>query len=223
MSHLFSLLTTIGGARRARAGRSWPRSAALVAALLPLAAVAYASPAAADTLIINRPGYHPHYSFEAEPHLLVGFVDPPGPAHGSGFGIGFRGTVKILDNGFVPKINNNVGIGFGIDLVHYGYGTSRCIQFDAAARCVREEDDYSVNDVWVPVVLQWNFFLSRGWSVFGEPGFAFRFEGHDQPGDHVRFEPIQIYLGGRYHFSDAVTLTMRIGYPTFSLGVSFLL
>ena len=28
--------------------------------------------------------------------------------------------------------------------------------------------------------------------------------------------------GGRYHFTDSLALTMRIGYPTFSLGVSFL-
>ena len=31
------------------------------------------------------------------------------------------------------------------------------------------------------------------------------------------------YLYYRYVFSDAVTLTMRVGYPTFSIGASFLL
>ena len=32
------------------------------------------------------------------------------------------------------------------------------------------------------------------------------------------------YVGGRFHFSDSVALTMRIGHPIdFSLGVSFFL
>jgi hypothetical protein len=30
-----------------------------------------------------------------------------------------------------------------------------------------------------------------------------------------------LYAGGRYHFSDSVALTLRIGYPTLSVGVSF--
>ena len=29
-------------------------------------------------------------------------------------------------------------------------------------------------------------------------------------------------VGGRFHFNDSVALTMRLGYPAFSLGVSFL-
>jgi hypothetical protein len=28
--------------------------------------------------------------------------------------------------------------------------------------------------------------------------------------------------GGRFHFNDSLALTMRVGYPSFSLGVSFL-
>jgi hypothetical protein len=29
-------------------------------------------------------------------------------------------------------------------------------------------------------------------------------------------------LGGRYQFNDRIALTLRVGYPTFSLGTSFL-
>jgi hypothetical protein len=29
--------------------------------------------------------------------------------------------------------------------------------------------------------------------------------------------------GGRYHFTDKIALTMRAGYPAFSIGVSFFL
>jgi hypothetical protein len=70
----------------------------------------------------------------------------------------------------------------------------------------------------LPAVMQWNFWLHRKWSVFGEPGVAMYFEDGD-----LEFTPFVLYAGGRYHFTDTIALTMRVGYPTFSLGVSFLL
>jgi hypothetical protein len=155
-------------------------------------AVAVLSPAVAradEHSIIRSPGDHPPYIFEAEPHLLVGFA---GPFNSDGnFGVGFRGTIHIA-NGFVPSINDSVGIGFGIDVDTDGH-------------------------VLVPIVMQWNFWLSTHWSVFGEPGFAFG------SGDRNNvFWPV-LYAGGRFHFTDRIALTMRVGYPDFSVGVSFLL
>ena len=67
--------------------------------------------------------------------------------------------------------------------------------------------------------MQWNFWISRQWSVFGEPGFAL---GLISPGDD-RFQPFVFYGGGRWLFTDRAALTMRVGYPAFSVGVSFLL
>ena len=101
----------------------------------------------------------------------------------------------IVGNGFVKTINNSVGISFGADL-------------------------YGDNTLFLPVAMQWNFWLSRHWSVFGEPGLGLAlksFEAKDHP-----FHPI-LMAGGRYHFSDNVALTVRIGYPAISVGVSFLL
>jgi len=187
-------------------------SSALGSALLSLA-----WPATADELVIRRAGAHPDYVFEAEPHLVLGFIDPPGPDVDEDFGIGpgFRGTIKIVDNGFVPSINNSVGIGFGLDWVRYA-NVRRC---HAGPNGVCEIFGQDVNYFWIPVVLQWNFWLSEQWSVFGEPGAAFRIV--DPGDDKVQF--IVLYAGGRWHFSDRMTLTMRAGYPTFSVGVSFLL
>jgi hypothetical protein len=195
----------------------------LVLGSLVAAAFGWSKSASADTMVIKRPGYHPRYGFEAEPHLLLGVIDPPGPANGNGIGFGFRGTIPLLNNGFIPTINNSVGIGFGIDFVHYGYGTDRCVAFNATGHCARYDGETNINDVWFPVVMQWNFFLSRNWSVFGEPGLALRYESNDGPNRGLKVEPFQLYVGGRYHFSDNVTLTIRLGYPTFSVGVSFLL
>jgi hypothetical protein len=187
------------------------------ALLLGFAVWTLSPKAHADTLTINRPGQHPAYVFEAEPHLLLGFIDPPGLGHGFGVGAGFRGTVELVDNGFVPSINNTVGIGFGIDWVSY--------ERDKCAR-VRGPGEYDcsdgVSDIWIPVVMQWNFWLSQNWSVFGEPGLSLRIESADDDTE-LNVDPLHFHAGGRFHFADMATLTMRVGYPTFSVGVSFLL
>jgi hypothetical protein len=75
-----------------------------------------------------------------------------------------------------------------------------------------------VSYFYIPVVMQWNFWISRNWSVFGEPGAAFRIV---DPGSN-HFDPVA-YVGGRWHFADFAALTLRVGYPDFSVGVSFLL
>ena len=146
---------------------------------------------------IRRPGLHPNYVFEAEPHLVVGYDVPGGRGSGGfdhGFGPGFRGTIELVDNGFVKTINNTVGIGFGVDWL----------------------SPFDHNVFWVPVVMQWNFWLSDKWSVFGEPGGGIYF------GKASGVRPA-FYAGGRFHFSDSVALTLRVGYPNVAVGVSFLL
>ncbi len=159
------------------------------AALLVFAVVGEAR---ADESVIKKPGRHPDYSFEAEPHVFFGF-DPPGASAGRGYGPGFRGTVEIIDNGFISKINNTVGIGFGFDWIAF---------------------HDSKTAVWVPLVMQWNFWLSRQWSVFGEPG------GGIYLGNATGARGA-IYGGARFHFSEKLALTARVGYPALSLGVSF--
>ncbi|MBX3227134.1 MAG: hypothetical protein KIT84_35640 [Labilithrix sp.] len=169
------------------------RRIALAGACL-LALLAAASPARADQSIIKTPGDHPDYRFEAEPHGLLGFG---GPFRGgqTELGAGFRGTIVLVDNGFVKTINNSVGITFGADLF------------------------FARNTIFLPVAMQWNFWLTNHWSVFGEPGLGFAANRHR---DAHLVNPI-LMLGGRYHFNDKVSLTMRIGYPSFSIGASFFL
>lgn len=153
-----------------------------------------AAPAQADESIIKNPGDHPDYTFEAEPHGLIGFG---GPFRGGQLelGAGFRGTVVIVQNGFVKTINNSVGITFGGDLF------------------------FRSTTVLVPVAMQWNFWLSTHWSVFAEPGASFAL---NHAPDRDLLGPI-LMLGGRYHFNDKVSLTMRVGFPAFSIGASFFL
>lgn len=191
--------------------------------LLPLAAALSSTlltaPAFADRLVIKNPGQHPNYTFEAEPHLALGFFDF-GPGDDDGIGLGFRGTIPIVENGFVSTINNSVGIGFGVDWLSYDH--HHCHD---EPRGVRVCDEHDIDRFWIPVVMQWNFWLSENWSVFGEPGLSIRFDDRDDRNDrdgHMDIDPT-LFLGGRFALSDAVQLTMRLGHPTFTFGVSFLL
>jgi hypothetical protein len=173
---------------------------------LSLLAVLCATRRASAQSIIKHPGEHPTYGFEAEPHLALA------PFGDGGFGPGFRGTVVVVDNGFVSSINNSIGIGFGLDWVFYGH--------HCHGGCGTE------SDVMLPVVMQWNFWLSPKWSVFGEPGVAFHFRGG--PRDHFDFDPFTFYAGGRFHFNDAVAFTLRLGAPliddnVISVGLSLFL
>ncbi len=204
------------------AARAWPYG--FVATAL-LAACCWSLPAAAQSTI-KSPGQRPPYYVELEPHGLVGLFDPPGFGYGTGLGAGFRGSLEVAREGFLPKLNDSVAVGFGLDYLRYdGYDGWRggCEEFTSGPSgtpiCVRVTS-YSdrVDYFYLPIVMQWNFWLHRKWSVFGEPGIALYLQDRD-----LDFTPFVLYAGGRFHFTDRVTLTMRIGYPTLSLGVSFLL
>jgi len=186
-----------------------------------LALVASARRAHAQSTI-RVPGQRPEYMLELEPHVLVTPFEAPSDPSGDGYGLGVRGTIEILPEGFISKLNDSVGIGFGLDWIHYNGigGRGYCRRFSATPQgvpvCV-ETSTHSSSYVFVPLVMQWNFWLHRQWSVFGEPGLAL---SHRGDGD---FGVVPVFaMGGRFHFNDSVALTMRLGYPAFSLGVSFL-
>jgi hypothetical protein len=189
------------------------RTVLLPAALTAVLALPSADARADDT--IKHPGDHPNYSVEVEPHLVFGLDNVYAS---NGYGAGVRIGIPIVQNGFVPSINNSVAISFGAELVHYDY-------------CFWKGFNCSANALVMPVAMQWNFFVAPKWSVFGEPG-VFLWKGFlsnpcgnaavcGQEPSSFAMRPA-LYLGGRYYFSEHVTLTMRIGYPTFSVGVSFM-
>jgi hypothetical protein len=191
------------------------------AALLALAILTLRSADARADDTVRHPGDHPTYGLELEPHGTFGWGGPYG-GYG-GFGAGLRFSIPIVQNGFVPTINNSVAITFGLDWIHYGY----C--YWAPAGC-------NANYVDLSVALQWNFYVAQHWSVFGEPGLyvyhglfgqfscAPTVNNADSACQNAPAEwgvlPA-FYAGARYHFSDRVSLTMRVGFPASSIGVSF--
>lgn len=154
--------------------------------------------------IIKNPNDHPEYAVELEPHLNLGLLGP-GFFHPGGrklkdldpaFGAGFRATPIIVDPGFIPKLNNTVGITFGMDVATCGKACTNDVQMA------------------FPIGMQWNFYVAEKWSVFGEVGGQVRTDFDDAWPD------LLLEAGGRYHFDENLALTMRAGYPWFSVGLS---
>lgn len=110
-----------------------------------------------------------------------------------GVGLGARGTFVVTQTGFIRRLNDSVGVSIGAD--------------------VSVSEDTSVI---VPVGMQWNFWFTREWSAFGEPGVALRLSRRNRLMPHIG-------AGGRYQFNSDVALTLRAGWPVSSVGVSFFL
>lgn len=180
----------------------------LLVSLAAGALVTLAAPSAGAATIIKNPGRHPGYKVELEPHLNFGFFNYRyyGGYRGNGLipevGGGFRATIPIIDPGFVPKINDTVGITFGADV-------SGCTGYCDGHYYLR-----------FPVGLQWNFFITEKFNAFAEFGFVPMVDGGNRYRS-VFYPDFFLQVGGRYMFTDKVSLTFRIGYPFFSLGVSF--
>ena len=203
------------------------------------------SATSADAATIIRDPNPPKYGVEIEPKFNIGFLNPFGNYGGNNYGPGVRFSIPIVSPGFIKKLNNNVAISFGADMLYYegyaGYyyngfcgGRRDCLAYYGAY-------NYSFWALHLPVTMQWNFFITDKWSVFGEPGLTLRYAFyHDYPYDPRYCDPrfyncsnpygnrltpyFTFFAGGRFHFSEKVALTMRLGYPIdLSVGVSFFL
>jgi hypothetical protein len=177
---------------------------------------------------IKQPGAHPRYSVELDPHLVLAW-DGPFNNHfdDEGIGLGLRATIPIIEQGPIKKINNSLGIGFGGDFIFYGDGHCRYGRWDY-------QDDCSGTSLFLPVVAQWNFWLTPSISVFGEPGLAIRYsslhreypcgnEFCDDDDTDLDFIPFVLWGGGRFLVGDSVGITVRLGWPYLGVGVGFLI
>jgi hypothetical protein len=200
--------------------------ARILLSVLPivLAAIALAPPAHADALIIREPDRPLIHRIEIEPHGVLSW----GEWYGNtlGFGPGLRASITLGHHLFIPRLNNSIAISFGGDIMYYPDCYWRYYGYYVGGAC----------NTWVlffPVALQWNFFLTSRWSVFIEPGLAFYWAIFDDPActgggcpgnayrpSHFGLSPA-VFAGARLHFNEHVSLTMRIGYPYASIGVSF--
>jgi hypothetical protein len=159
---------------------------------------AEAAPSGNESTIIGIPNEHPDYHLEIEPHGLIAFGGPFNTWHGN-LGAGVRASIPLIGNGPIPSINNNLALGFGGDFF-VGYGAV----------------------LFAPVVAQWNLFLLSHFSMFLEAGVAFTFGNRYQNNSDVWVGPV-LGLGGRYHFTERLALTVRLEYPALAVGLSIYL
>lgn len=202
-----------------------PRGALLLALCCP-------APAFAQS-IIKQPGNHPNYSVELEPHLAFQWSNRYGTD--DGLGLGMRANIPFLGNGPIKTINNNMAISFGLDITFGDGGPGWCFGGYDRDLWIRGAD-CNVTEFWLPVTVQWNFFLTKVISVFGEPGFAIAhrrwdYEFYCNGGggplcDYDRSDTdleFVMWGGGRFMFSDNVGATVRIGFPMVTAGINILL
>jgi len=139
----------------------------------------FAMPALASAQI-RQPGAHPRYAAELEPHLVVEWNDYA-PCSSDAFGPGFRAAIPFLANGPIPRLNNNMAIGFGLDWAHSGLNNG-CGAYRVNG--VYYGNNFTADVFSIPVVVQWNFFLLRKISVFGEGGLVLQ-RPHTSPPFHA--------------------------------------
>jgi hypothetical protein len=198
---------------------------ALLAWALVFAAFTVASPSKAD---IKTPGDHPDYSVEIEPHFVLQWDNTYWAD--DGIGLGARVNIPIIKNGPIPKINNNFAIGVGLDYVHFG---GDCYGYFVRGNLAGPGWDCSGNQFHIPVVAQWNFFFTPVIGLFGEAGFAIRHASYDVGcvnnngtfcGSRNDTDLEGVFaVGPRFTVGDTISIVLRVGYPYFSAGVSFLL
>jgi hypothetical protein len=134
---------------------------------------------------------HVDYLFEFQLHGMFTTLEPPGPPN-TGGGPGARLSIEVIRGGLFNGLNDSLGLSAGGDWVV----TS------------------AFNHVWVPLVIQYNIWVSPNWSFLAEPGVALKFiqEAAVTPAFQV---------GARYMVSkDFLAVTARAGLPAVSLGVA---
>ncbi len=173
-------------------------------ALILVGLIAAPVPAMAGGPIIKHP-YGGKRPYQLDVH--AGFVWV-----GKGLASGVRFGIPIIHNGFIKTINNSIYINFGADLYF----------LDALDK--KKSTAYGIA-IGIPVTMHWEFYFTPRWSAFGEVGpniflHSGVFDGHGWD-----WSPSHWFIasaGGRYFINRTLTLTLRLGSPYSSFGVSFL-
>jgi hypothetical protein len=160
-----------------------------------------------------RARWHPKYGAEIEGHGVVAGLDK----YQAGLGAGVRVSVPIWSHAPFKSIDDDVSFGIGLDWVRYG------------AYKPREPNGSTVltYGYYIPISLQWNVWLGARVSLFVEPTVIYRFATYPHGCasgpcvDTTRVLPTG-FVGMRFRILDRLALTMRVGWPMFTLGASWL-
>lgn len=175
--------------------------------------MATSSASAQDRLVRVQTPDTARYPLEVEVHGSFGADNVYGD---TGLGAGLRVSIPLVAGWLGRNVSQNLAISFGADVLNYQncYYTNQC----------------GATYLMLPVAAQWNVFFARRVSVFGEGGlFLYRgFYDGCGPGNGVCDTPSDFgvlptfALGVRVRLAPNVALLARLGYPTSTVGVSFL-
>ncbi|TNE43342.1 MAG: hypothetical protein EP343_33740 [Deltaproteobacteria bacterium] len=124
---------------------------------------------------------------------------------GIGGAAGFRVNIPLVTRGLLPRFPDALHFGVGADLYYIGY-----------------EDAYGLG-LGVPLVVQWNLYFTRVFSLYLEAGINVWFHEGYFRGRPIFFSPSWLMgaIGFRFRLSSRVALQLRLGSPYSSFGVSF--
>ncbi len=198
------------------------RSVMLSLCLVTLAATVLQPRRAEAESIIQQPYHGPRRDIELNFHGIVGYgfgyygdyayggCGPVGGCYNNYYsdyslGVGFQMLFPVVQNGFIPKLNNAFYVGFFTEFmaIPYYYASYRPI-FSMA----------------IGPMVQWRFFLFREFEVFNNIGFGIWpwFDGLNSATE-VRVWPV-FEFGGNWRFAKHVALTFSFGYPSIKAGIS---
>ncbi|MEY4576947.1 MAG: hypothetical protein RL701_1650 [Pseudomonadota bacterium] len=161
---------------------------------------------------VAPPSQHESYDVELEPHLVWQWNSNE-IAQDDGIGLGFRASIPVIRRGPLAGIDNNLSVSFGLVWAHFPGCRARGI------RCAED-------DIWIPAVAQWNFYLTPSISLFPELGLGFRDAVISTcSSDSCRRGSLEVHpimwFGARFRLMDAMSIVARLGTPWLQLGVSW--
>jgi hypothetical protein len=140
--------------------------------------------------------------------------------YGFGFVGGGRFGIPLVHNGFVSSLDNAVYLNFGGDF--YFVDDYGCYAPNPGDPCDVHGYRFAMG---FPVALHWEFYFSDMWSAFAELGFqvflppSLFYRGYVDYGAHVG-QWVIAAAGGSLHLGDVVALTLRVGNPYLSFGIT---
>jgi len=158
--------------------------------------LALAAVAPSSSALAQRPYGNGNVHFDAH----VSF-----PGWYGAFGGGFRVDITLTPNGVINGIDDELTLSLGADLFWFYW---------------REYNGFGIAPL---AVVQWNFWISREWSVFPELGIAFIFGPNDWNNRYYgSYVGPAGGFGARWNFSPDAALLLRVSWPGgFEIGIAF--
>ncbi|MFO0579301.1 MAG: hypothetical protein U1A78_35310 [Polyangia bacterium] len=129
-----------------------------------------------------------------------------------GIGPGFQMLFPIVQNGFIPSLNNAFYIGFFTDFQFHPDGAGRF------------GSDYGFFSLPIGLLVQWRFYLFEILSVYANLGGGFWpwiFSNNNVYYNGTIFRGFPLFeLGLNLHFTKTIGMNFEFGYPAARIGLN---